>query len=241
MRIKVIIPHANMTRDMLDERERFLSEAVSPGVELSVDCLPSGPDSIESHVDEALSCEMTARICIQAETDGFNAIVIYCFSDIGIDAARQLVRIPIIGPGEVALAVADIFSLRFCVVTTIETNRPRTYRRLMRKSSVAREKMASVRSLDIPVVELRDHPDATLERLRALCADATSEDGVDTIILGCTGLAQYGKALEQEFGLTVLDPAMLAVAAAEMAARLGLTHSRLVWPAYREVGRLQSE
>lgn len=36
---------------------------------------------------------------IRAEKEGYDAIVIYCFSDVGIDAIRENVRIPVIGPG----------------------------------------------------------------------------------------------------------------------------------------------
>ena len=44
---------------------------------------------------------------IRAEKEGYDAIVIYCFSDVGIDAIRENVRIPVIGPGETSLAVAS--------------------------------------------------------------------------------------------------------------------------------------
>ena len=51
--------------------------------------------------------------------------------------------------------------------------------------------------------------------LNKLCRMAVEEDR-----------AEYGDALEQEFGIKVIDPAFLAVAWAEMAARLNLRPSR---------------
>ena len=50
-----------------------------------------------------------------AEKEGYDAIVIYCFSDVGIDAIRENVRIPVIGPGETSLAAASMICNRFTV------------------------------------------------------------------------------------------------------------------------------
>lgn len=144
--------------------------------------------------------------------------MVYCFSDLAVDALRENLSIPVVGPGAVALSAADMLSNRFTVVTTVERNVSRTLRRL-KQNPVCREKMAGVRALNIPVTELRDNPKATMRYLNKLCRMAVEEDRADTLVLDCLGLAEYGDALEQEFGIKVIDPAFLAVAWAEMAAR----------------------
>ena len=232
MRIKAIIPNSGMDRETLDDRRRMLSRALSPGAEISVDCIRGGPDSIESNTDEVLAGAEVVRECIRAEKEGFEAVIIYCFSDLALDAARENVSIPVIGPGEVTLAAADMISDRFTVVTTVSANIVRTRRRLM-KNRAARDKMASVRALDIPVVGLREDPAATKTYLEKVCREAVELDGADAIVLGCLGMADYGDELEREFDVKVLDPAFLAAAFAEMAARTGLLHSRRAYPAYR--------
>ena len=55
MKIKVVIPNSGMDRETLDARERMLSRALPAGTEISVDCIPSGPRSIESNTDEILA------------------------------------------------------------------------------------------------------------------------------------------------------------------------------------------
>lgn len=233
MKIKVIIPNSGMDRETLDSREKMLSAALSAETLISVDCISSGPTSIESNSDEVIAGAEVLRLCIKAERDGFDAVVIYCYSDPAIDAVRENVSIPVIGPGEVSLAVADMLSERFAVVTTIRDNICRTERRLM-KSSVARKKMKAVLSLDIPVEELRDDPAVTMEYLDRLCEKAVREYDIDTLVLGCLGMAQYGDALEKKYGVKVLDPAFLAIGYAEYAARLGLVPSRLAYPEYKK-------
>ena len=47
------------------------------------------------------------------------------------------------------------------------------------------------------------------------------EDGADVLIMGCAGMARYRGALEDELGLTVIDPSQAAVGMAIAAVRLG--------------------
>ena len=63
--------------------------------------------------------------------------------------------------------------------------------------------------------------------------EAVAEDGIDTVVLGCLGLAQYGEEVEKECGVKVIDPAFVALGCAELAARLALKPSRRSVAAYR--------
>ncbi|SHI38415.1 allantoin racemase [Dethiosulfatibacter aminovorans DSM 17477] len=231
MKIKVIMPDKAMDRKTLDEREVMLSKALSPGVGISVDCIKRGPDELDCNTDEAFAAAELVKESIQAEKDGFDAIVIYCFSDVGIDAVRENVRIPVIGPGETALSAANMLCNRFTVITTERINIPRTYRRLMR-NGIAREKMTSVRALDIPIMELRSDPGITGKYLKNVCADAVDKEQVDGVILGCLGMASYGDMIEEELPVKVFDPAFISVAYAEMCARLGMRHNPAVYPPF---------
>lgn len=225
MRIKVLIPNSGMDRNTLKSREKMLSQAVSSTTVISVDCIQSGPKSIESVTDEVMAGPQVIEAAIRAEKEGFDAFVIYCFSDLALTAIQENVSIPVVGPGEVALAAADMLSNKFCVITTVEGNVSRTFRRLS-QSPIAQRKMRSVRALNIPVEELRENPSVTCSYLEQVCAKAVEEDGVDTIVLGCLGLAQYGKSIEAKYGIKVIDPAFLALAWAELSVRLNLYPSR---------------
>lgn len=150
MKIKVIMSDKAMSRETMDARERMLKAALSSDAEVSVDCIKKGPDELDCNTDEAFAAAEMVKESIRAEKEGYDAIVIYCFSDVGIDAIRENVRIPVIGPGETSLAAASMICNRFTVLTSESINIPRTYRRLMR-NGIAREKMAAVRALDIPI------------------------------------------------------------------------------------------
>ena len=154
MKIKVIMSDKAMSRETMDAREKMLKVALSSDAEVSVDCIKKGPDELDCNTDEAFAAAEMVKESIRAEKEGYDAIVIYCFSDVGIDAIRENVRIPVIGPGETSLTAASMICNRFTVLTSESINIPRTYRRLMR-NGIAREKMAAVRALDIPIGELR--------------------------------------------------------------------------------------
>lgn len=232
IKIKVLIPNSGMDQETLQAREKMLSRAVSPETLLSVDCIPAGPLSIESVTDEVIAGPYLLIAARTAQQEGYHAFVVYCFSDLAVNALRENLTIPVVGPGEVSLAAAGMLSNRFTVVTTVEKNVSRTLRRLM-QDPVCREKLVQVRALDIPVTELRYNQQATIQYLRKLCRTAVEEDRSDTLILGCLGMAEYGDTLEREFGIKVIDPAFLAVAWAELSARLHLT------PSYKSYGPFQ--
>lgn len=231
MKIKAIMPDKAMDRQTLDKRETMLKKALSSDTTISVDCIKAGPDELDCNTDEAFAVSEIVREGIKAEQDGFDAIVIYCFSDVGIDALRENVSIPVIGPGETSLAVASMLSNKFVVVTTESINIPRTYKRLM-KNGIAREKMASVIALDIPIGELRTNPSIAKDYLIKTCKKAVDESYVDGVILGCLGMAMYSEVLEKNLPVKVYDPAFIAVAYAEMCARLNLKHSECTYPKF---------
>lgn len=231
MKIKVIMTDKAMDRPTMDAREKMLSAALSAGVGVSVDCIKRGPDELDCNTDEAFAAPELIKESKRAESEGYDAIVIYCFSDVGIDAVRENVRIPVIGPGETSLAVAGMLCNRFVVVTGENANIPRTYRRLMR-NGIAREKMVSVMALDVPTAELRVNPDATVMYLERVCKNAIERERADGVILGCLGMAGYGERIEKKLPVKVFDPAFIAVAYAEMSVRTGLRHIPACYPVF---------
>lgn len=132
---------------------------------------------------------------------------------------------------EAFAAAASMLCNRFTVLISESVNIPRTYRRLW-KNAIARDKMAAVRALDIPIGELRKDAKATEKYLKSVCEAAVKEAHADGIILGCLSMAGYGKQLEAELPIKVIDPAFLSIAYAELCARLHLAHVEEVYPKF---------
>ena len=68
MKIKVLMTDKAMQRPVMDDRERMLSAAVSPGTEISVDCIRKGPDELDCHTDEAFAAPELVKMAIRKKT-----------------------------------------------------------------------------------------------------------------------------------------------------------------------------
>jgi len=193
-----------------------------------------GPATIESEFDEIMCAPDTLARAIQAEQDGAAAVVIDCLGDPAVKPARELLSIPVIGPGETALHWAAMLAGSFGVVTVLDSVRPM----LENNARIygIHEKMKSVRVVNIPVLELEQD----MERLTRALADeavkAVCEDGVRGIVLGCTGMMGCAEAVEAALRdktgsyVPVIDPVPAAIEQAIAFVRQGLSNSKITYP-----------
>ena len=211
-----------------------LSAVARPDTDLSVVCLDKGPASIESNYEDALAVPDTVEKIVQAEKDGMDAVISYCMLDPGVEAAREMVCIPVIGPAETSMHIAAMLGHRFSVVTVLDRLLPAFDDRAA-EAGVERQ-LASVRSVDIPVLELHDRRRA-VSAIVEQSVRAVREDGAHLIIFGCTGMAGMAKDVEEGLrregiaDVPVIDPAILALKIAEALADMGLSHSKRTYPA----------
>lgn len=230
MRISYLIPgpmgRTDKGKAEMERRRGLLVEYAAPETEIGVEDVPSGPASIESMYEEYLSIPATVERALELEQDGWDAIVLGCYGDPGLDAFRELLSIPIIGPGEATALVAASLGHRFSVITVTDSVVAFTERQIW--NTGVGEKLASVRAVNIPVLELHDDREkaveATVEHGRA----AIEDDRADTLIVGCMSMGFLGiaEAASEQLGVPVLNPSKVALKYAEALVGAGLTHSR---------------
>ncbi|MGQ0549521.1 MAG: aspartate/glutamate racemase family protein [Armatimonadota bacterium] len=108
-----------------EERRRYLQDAASPGVivERLEGFAPTvaRPEVIESLYDEALLAPWNVEMAVEAERRGFDAVITGCAGDPGVEAAREMVRIPVIGPGQAALHTAAMLGYTFSVLSPLDS------------------------------------------------------------------------------------------------------------------------
>jgi allantoin racemase len=80
---------------------------------------------------------------------------------------------------------------------------------------VGRDRLASVRGVEMPVAELHDG-DRLTEALLDQAERAVLEDGADVVILGCTGMCGVTAAVrsgmaELGYDIPVVDPTLAAI------------------------------
>lgn len=217
MRILVANPNttASMTATIADSARRVAHAAT----EIVAVTSSMGPVSIEGYYDEAFAVPGLLKEIARGEAEGAEAAIIACFDDTGLDAARAMADIPVIGICEAALSVTAFIAQRFTIVTTMERSRLPVEHLVHRYGMGA---CCKVRAADIPVLSLEDPASNAGERLRAEIRLALTEDRAEAIVLGCAGMADLTAELRAEFGVPVIDGVAAAVKQAEALVSLGL-------------------
>ena len=128
--------------------------------------------------------------------------------------------------------VASMLGHSFSVVTVLKRLRPQFEHQAQIYG--VRGKLASVRSVSIPVLELEQD----LERTRAALAEeavrAVEDDGADAIVFGCTGMLGCAEAvrrglLAKGYDVPVIDPVPWAITMAAGLVDAGLSHSKITY------------
>lgn len=207
-------------------RGDLLKRYAAPGTETGIRDVPEGPASIESMFEEYLSIPATVRTAVELEQEGWDAIILGCYGDPGLDALRELIAIPVVGPGEATALIAASLGHRFSIITITESVIAFT-ERLVRNAGLG-DKLASVRAIDIPVLELHDDRELTIDATIREGKRAIEEDRADTLILGCMsmGFLEVAEAVAPELGVPVLNPGKTSLKFAEALVGAGVTHSR---------------
>ncbi|MBP1843290.1 allantoin racemase [Rhizobium petrolearium] len=222
MRILVVNPNttSSMTATIADSATRV----ANADTEIVAVTSSMGPVSIEGYYDEAFAVPGLLMEIAKGEKAGADAAIIACFDDTGLDAARALAHIPVIGICEAALAATAFIAQRFTIVTTMERSRLPLEHLVHRYGMAGRCK---VRAADIPVLSLEDPNSNARDRLRSEIATALrDEDKAEAIVLGCAGMADLTAELRAEFGVPVVDGVAAAVKQAEALVTLGLSTAK---------------
>jgi allantoin racemase len=220
MQILVINPNTSVA--MTQKIAVAAQKVASPGVQILARTSEHGPVSIEGYYDEAMS--LAGLLDVIRGEPTFDAVVIACFDDTGLEAARCLTDKPVVGIGEAGYKMASILANRFSVVTTLSRSVPALENNIL-KYGLERH-CARVRSSEVPVLELEEHQPQALARIESEIAQAIEQDRAEAIVLGCAGMTDLASDLSNQFGLPVLDGVTCAVALAESMARAGLHTSR---------------
>jgi allantoin racemase len=211
MHIRVINP--NTTASMTTAIGACASAVAGPDVVVEAVSPVFGPESIESHVDEALAVPGVLARVAEGEEAGVDGYVVACFGDPGVQAARELARGPVVGIAEAGMRV----------VTTLQRTVP-GIEALTRSYGLANH-CGGVHATEIGVVDLERDPHAR-ERTLELARVALTADGSDVLVLGCAGMTDFAAWLGDELGVPVVDGVAAATTTVVGLVAMGLGTSK---------------
>jgi len=174
--IVIINPNStqSMTDAMVETAHKAATEAHVVGW-TSTD----GPPAIQGEADGDVAIPPLLELVQKANAANAKAIIIGCFDDTGLSAARALANCPVIGIGQAAYHLASLYGARFSVVTTLDVSVP------VLSANVSKygldKNLGRIRASGVPVLDLEhDRANAT-ERVRAEIRAAVRDDNINSV------------------------------------------------------------
>ena len=222
MRVLVINPNTSeeMTRDIGEEARRYAQS----DTEIEVTSPAWGPRSIEGHYEEELAAVATLET-IRERAAEFDGVVIACYGDPGLFAAREICPVPVVGIAEASMLMACTVAHRFTIVSVLPRVKPMLEDMVRMHGLEAR--CASIRATPLSVLDCERDPQAAKREIVIAARAAIEEDGAEAICLGCAGMGPLDKVVEAEIGVPVLDGVACAVKLVEAIHGYGLSTSRV--------------
>lgn len=199
----------------------YLREVAREGTRLAVAYIDKGPLTIESYYDEAHAVPGVLRI-VRENRDSYDGIMINCFADPGLQPARELCDIPVVGPGESAMVIASLLGHNFSVISTQKNIKPMVEMKAAYLGLL--KKLASVEHIDLPVSELEKDREKTVEAIERAIREA--EKKAEVAVLGCTGMVSLYREVVKRVKIPVVEPARAALKVLETLIDLKLRHSK---------------
>lgn len=179
-----------------------LLEQYFPMLEVESRCIPHQPEGIHDDATMALGAPKVVALAREMWQEGFEAIVVSCAGDPGVEQARREVPIPVVGAGESTAALSLFYGSRPAVLG-ITADVPAGFQRTLGPALVSSDRGDGVESvLDLMTAQGCAATSEAAKRQKAM--------GADVIALSCTGMStiRIAPELERELGIPVLDPVM---------------------------------
>jgi len=166
-----------------------------------------------------------------AEREGFDSVLVYCFSDPAITEARQAMNIPVCGLAQPALLMAQSMGSRFGVVAMSSESAWRN-EEMMVKYGLKEKVIFPIRRMPIPASEQAKMIENAREGIDVFkdLARGYIRDGADVIIPACgtlslalrtaPGCPELREGLTEVDGVPIVDIVSCAVKWAEMVVAL---------------------
>ena len=230
MKIMVIV-FGDISQEEIETRKNYLQTLCARETEVIVTPIGQGPEVTDA-TTSILAVPGILKRVEQASRENYHAVMINCFADPGLEAAKTLANIPVVGGGEPNYHVASLLADRFGMVTVTREFIPVMARQA--KVYGVSDRIVSITSFDIPVSEFQQRKEELEARFIELAKEQIN-NGAQLIIPACLATLPtlgVGSAvrLSQKLGVTVLDSNATALRTAEMLANLGISQSKLAFP-----------
>lgn len=229
MKILIINPDYGMTQEEMALRCRILEEYTAPDTQLAMVCPQNSGVELNSALDVVLAAPEIVQLAADGQNAGFDAVVLYCFSDPVIDACREALRIPVIGGAQASCLAALNVCRSFGVILADEARLPEK-KLFLRTLGVSPERIGQIAAVNLNGISPWADRETTFKKLLACGQKMMRETHTEAIVLGCLSFLGLADPLSRLLGIPVIDPAVAAVTTAESIVRQRLFTSKVSYP-----------
>jgi len=197
--------------------------------------IEKGPKTIESFYDEAFALPGILKIVREIKNQ-YDGIMINCFADPGLNPAREVCDIPVVGPGESAIILASMLGHNFSIISVKKNLIPMFEMKLA--SLGLSKRLSSVEYIDMPVSKLEDDFNKTEEAIIKAINSTIKQNNTEVAILGCTGMLSLYNEVVKRVNIPVVEPAATALKTLEILIDLRISHSKTGLYITPEVGKI---
>jgi len=219
---RILVVNSNTTEAVTARIAAAAAAACPPGASITTITAPFGLPLIVTRADWLVAGPATLA-ALSAHHGEYDAAVIACFGDPGLDAAKELLGVPVLGISEAAFHAACMLGRRFGVVSFTTALQPMFEDCLEHHGLRARcagFRMGPGFSGD---------PGAVADERRGLLLDLVRQsvelDGAEAVILAGGPLAGVAASLQPEVSVPLVDGTAAAVRLA--AALVGMVPPRM--------------
>ena len=206
----ILVVNPNTSQEMTVAIDRVAQAAAGPSGSVVTIRSTNGPYTIEGALDAALATAGMLEV-VAAYTHPFDALVVACFGDPGVEALRMLVRVPVIGIGAASFMQAGFLSQHFAIVTPV-AGTPERYAAVAATMGLERQFVGAYPT-PLSVADFESDDPAVLETL-VFHAEQAVKDGADCLLFGCAGIADQIHDIEARVGVTCVASAAAGVSQA---------------------------
>jgi Asp/Glu/hydantoin racemase len=184
-----------------------------------------------SGLHHILETPALVKKAIEAERQGFDAVIQSNTFDPGVEASRLAVRIPVIGLLRASLHFAASICDRFGLIVPLETHMPHTMR--MVQAYGMAQFVCGIRTVGLyDTGDLSGYHDVVIERTVAIGKELVRQGAEALIPLGgkIYPYVVTPKELEPHLGVPVINTKAVGVSYAELMARNNIKHSIKAYP-----------
>lgn len=229
MKILIINPDYGMTQEEMALRCRILEEYTAPDTQLAMVCPQNSGVELNSALDVVLAAPEIVQLAADGQNAGFDAVVLYCFSDPVIDACREALRIPVIGGAQASCLAALNVCRSFGVILADEARLPEK-KLFLRTLGVSPERIGQIAAVNLNGISPWADRETTFKKLLACGQKMMRETHTEAIVLGCLSFLGLAEPLSRVLGIPVIDPAVAAITTAESIMRQRLFTSKVSYP-----------